>query len=139
MLDLVSYIRSKRHSGRIDLISYTFKFTDEGLQDVRALPKNVKNSLRKKLRNTLVKNPVESSEELTDALNGFRSFHFHGYRVVFKIIEDIRVLAVVGIGKHDKDARKDIYSRLEEMAHSGRLAETVLNSLREFSFPSEKP
>ena len=55
---------------------FVLKFTDFGLADVRALPKNVKNSLKKELRNKVAQNPEACSEELHGPLKDYRSFHF---------------------------------------------------------------
>ena len=49
---------------------YAVKFTPYGLADVKALPKNVKNGLRKQLAGTLARDPVGCSEELQGAAGG---------------------------------------------------------------------
>jgi mRNA-degrading endonuclease RelE of RelBE toxin-antitoxin system len=112
---------------------YILKFTDAGLEDVRALPKNVQNALRKELISKIRRDPVGCSRELQGPLEQFRSFHWRDYRVVYRIFPGQRVVAIVGIGRHSPDARIDIYRRLETAVSSGKLAETILLALRGFT------
>lgn len=109
---------------------YAVKFTRCGLADVKALPKNVKNGLRKQLAGTLARDPVGCSEELQAPLTGFRSFHWRQYRIVFRVFPALRVVAIAGVGKHSKSAREDIYRRLEALVKTASLADSVLVSLR---------
>jgi len=110
---------------------YAVKFTRYGLADVKALPKNVKNGLRKQLAGTLAREPLRCSEELRGPLAGFRSFHWRGYRVVFRVFPALRAVAIAGVGKHSKSAREDIYRRLEALVKTASLADSVLVTLRE--------
>jgi mRNA-degrading endonuclease RelE of RelBE toxin-antitoxin system len=112
---------------------YVIKFTDDGLEDVRRLPKNVRNALKAEMRSKLAVNPTGCGEALQNVLNGWYSYHYRGYRVVYKVFEDLRAVGVVGIGKHDPSLAKDIYRRLEASARQGKLAESVLVALRGFS------
>jgi addiction module RelE/StbE family toxin len=112
---------------------YCSKFTDEALKNITKLPKKVKNSLKKEFQKKIHVNPTECSEPLTGMLEGFRSFHFGGYRVVYKVIEDIRAVSVVGIGKKDKKHQTDLYKRLETLAQTGKLAQAVLETYRSIS------
>ena len=83
---------------------YTIKFTDQGLQDVLDLPKNVKNSLKKELMSKLMTNPKANGEPLNHSLLGWYSFHYLEYRVIYKVFDDLLAVGIAGIGKHDKDA-----------------------------------
>ncbi|MBZ5706874.1 MAG: type II toxin-antitoxin system RelE/ParE family toxin [Acidobacteriia bacterium] len=114
-------------------MAYRIQFTDDGLNDVKSLPKNVRNSLAKELKNKLAPDPVGCSEELRDPLAGWRSYHYGNYRVVFRFDQDLQIIAVAGIGKHSSQAVQDIYKKLELLAKQGRLAESVLATLRGFS------
>lgn len=113
-------------------MSYAIQFTDDGLADVKSLPKNVRNSLAKELKNKLAGNPLHCSEGLRDPLAGWRSFHFGKYRVIFKVYEDLKVVAVAGVGQHSSQAAQDIYRRLEELGRRGDLAKSILAALRGF-------
>ncbi len=109
---------------------YVIKFTDGGLADVKALPKNVRNSLQTVLLQKLAPDPVRHSTELREPLQGFRSLHWRKYRVVFKIFEELKIIAMAGIGERSPQSRLNIYRRLEELAAKGKLAESVLSTLR---------
>ena len=113
---------------------FVLKFT--GLADVKALPKNVKNALKKELIKKVSKDPNGCSEKLSGPLNEFRSFHFGKHRVVYRVFEDLGAVAIVGIGAHSASA--DIYRRLEALVGTGRVAESLLVSLRGFSVKQAK-
>jgi mRNA-degrading endonuclease RelE of RelBE toxin-antitoxin system len=116
---------------------YRIQFTDDGLRDVKALPKNIRNALSRELKNALAKDPQGCSEKLREPLAGWHSFHSGKYRVIFKLYKDLKVIAVAGIGQHSSQATQDVHRRLERLAKSGRLAEEILASLRLFSRSKE--
>jgi len=105
---------------------YRSQFTDEALKDLRALPKNVRNRLKQEFQRKIHRDPSGCSEPLTGLLEDFRSFHFGEYRVVYQVLEDLKVVAVVGIGKKDAGRRAEVCQQLENIAKSGRLAAAVL-------------
>jgi len=112
---------------------YSSKFTDDALQDVKKLPKNIRNALKKEFEKKIHVDPFNCSEELSGVLGHCRSFHYGTYRVVYRVFEDIRTIAVVGLGKKDKDHHTDLYKRLEDLAERGRLADAVLETFRRIS------
>jgi mRNA-degrading endonuclease RelE of RelBE toxin-antitoxin system len=116
-------------------LAYVIKFTDEALLDVKALPKNVKNSLKKELKEKLMADPAAHSYALRGPLEEFRSFHYLKYRVVFKVYDDLHAVGVIGIGHHDAKPDVDIYRRLEALAGQGLLAKTLLSALKGFTIP----
>ena len=97
---------------------YRSKFTDDALRDVKSLPKNVRNALKKEFQKKIHVDPVGCSEPLTSDLEAFRSFHHGDYRVVYRVFEKL------GAGH-----QSGIYKRLEALAEKGKLAEAVLRSL----------
>ena len=109
---------------------YCSKFTDEALENLRKLPKNVRNALKKEFKKKIHVNPMDCSEPLTGFLERYRSFHYGDYRVVYAVFEDIRAISVVGIGKKDKEHRTALYKRLEDLAKKGRLADAILKTYR---------
>lgn len=113
---------------------YAIKFTDEGLADVKALSRSARNSLRKEIAGKLARDPYGCSTELRAPLRGWRSFHHRHYGVVFKVYEDLRAIAVAGVGRRLPQSSPDIYKKLEALAAEGKLAESVLSVLR--GFPS---
>ena len=111
---------------------YVIKFTDDGLQDVRTLPKNVKNFMKKEVPARLSKDPLNNSLALNPPLQKFRSCHIGEYRVVFRLAEDIHALAIAGVGKHSANPELDVYRKLEKLVQQGKLAERLLGVLRGF-------
>ena len=111
---------------------YVICFTDEGLKDVKALPKNVRSHLKKEILKRIGKDPRGCSYELKPPLEKYRSCHIADYRVVFYLAEDIRSVAIAGIGKHSKNVSKDVYKKLESLINQGKLAERILATLRGF-------
>jgi mRNA-degrading endonuclease RelE of RelBE toxin-antitoxin system len=112
---------------------YVLKFSEDGLADVKALPKNVKNSLKKELQKRLAVDPYGCSSELVEPLRGWRSFHWKSYQLIFKVYEGLKAIAIVGVGRHSSEPRRDIYRRLEVLAAEGKLAARILHLLRGFS------
>jgi mRNA-degrading endonuclease RelE of RelBE toxin-antitoxin system len=111
---------------------YVIRFTDEGLNDVKALPKNVRSYLKKEILRRIGKDPRGCSYELKPPLEKYRSCHIGDYRVVFYLAQDIRSVAIAGIGEYSKDVSKDVYKKLESLIDQGRLAEKILATLRGF-------
>jgi len=109
---------------------YQAKFTSDAKDTIRALPKNIRNSLRKKLETIVCINPETCAEELTGPLTGFRSYHYEDYRVIYKVFPEMKQIAVVGVGKKDASRHAEIYKHLENLAAAGKLADNVLGNLR---------
>ncbi len=109
---------------------YCSKFTQQALDNIKKLPKNARNALKKEFKQKLQKDPAGCSEALTGPLQEFRSFHFGEYRIVFRVFEDIKAIAVVGIGKKDAHHHAEIYKQLESLAESGKLAAKLLETYR---------
>jgi mRNA-degrading endonuclease RelE of RelBE toxin-antitoxin system len=112
---------------------YCSKFIDEALEDIKKLPKNVRNALKKEFKKKVHVNPIECSEPLFGMLEPYRSFHYGDYRVVYRVFEDIRAVSVIGVGKKDKAHQTDLYYRLQDLAKKGRLAEAILETYRVIS------
>ncbi len=112
---------------------FAAKFTAAALEDVRRLPKNVRNALKKEFSRSLLRDPVACSEALGEPLAGFRSYHFGKYRVVFKVYQDLSAIAVVGLGK--KSSKPSVYDKLEKLAATGKLAEKFLAAVKLVSGP----
>jgi mRNA-degrading endonuclease RelE of RelBE toxin-antitoxin system len=118
-------------------LAYEIQFTADGLKDAKLLPKGVRNSVAKQLKNKLARDPLSCSEELREPLAGWRSFHCGKYRVVFKLYKELQLIAVAGIGEHSSQPTQDIYRKLELLAKKGRLAEDILAALRGLSTRKE--
>ena len=116
---------------------YRSQFTDDAKADIRALPKNIRNSLKKEFERIVHVDPRGCSEKLGGELGDFRSFHYEEYRIVFRVFEDIKAISVVGVGKKDADHHAEIYRQLETLARNGQLAATVLETYRSLSARSK--
>jgi mRNA-degrading endonuclease RelE of RelBE toxin-antitoxin system len=112
---------------------YCSKFTPEALDNIKKLPKKVRNALKKEFEKTLHVDPIGCSVPLSGPLEHFRSFHFGEYRVIFQVFEDLEAIAVAGVGKKDSHHHAEIYKQLENLARSGKLAATVLETYRSLS------
>jgi len=112
---------------------YCSKFTPEALQDVKNLPKNMRNALKREFEKKLHVDPFSCSVPLSGDLKQYRSFHYGEYRVVFQVFEDIKAITVVGIGEKDAHHHAEVYKQLENLARSGKLAATVLETYRTLS------
>ena len=118
-------------------MAYKIQFTANSLEDAKHLPRGVRNSLAKELKNKLARDPSSCSEELREPLAEWRSFHCRKYRVIFKLYEEMKLIAVAGIGEHSSQPTRDIYRKLELLAKRGRLAEEILAALRGFATDKE--
>jgi mRNA-degrading endonuclease RelE of RelBE toxin-antitoxin system len=117
---------------------YRSFFTDNALENIKKLPKAVRNSLKQEFEKKIHVNPIECSEPLSKPLQNFRSFHFGDYRVIYRVFKDLKAVSVVGVGKKDRHHQSDIYKQLEALANSGKLAAVVLDTIRSIS-GREKP
>jgi mRNA-degrading endonuclease RelE of RelBE toxin-antitoxin system len=116
---------------------YTSKFTSQALEDLKALPKNVRNSLKREFTQKINVHPLNCSEPLSPPLEAFRSFHYRDYRIVYQVLEDLKIVAVVGIGRKGRHHHGEIYKRLEDLARRGKLAAAVLDTYRSISATDE--
>ena len=104
---------------------YRSQFTNDALEDLRALPKNLWNRLQQEFIRKIHRDPKGCSEPLTGVLEKFRSFPFGEYRVVYRVFEDLKAVTVVGIWKKDEAHRTEDYEHLESKAKTCRLAAAV--------------
>ena len=113
---------------------YALKFTSAAVADIKTvIPKHLKGPLQKELLAKAAVDPISCSHELREDLAGYRSFPWRGYRVVYRVFEDPKAVAVVGVGSRSPQSKDNIYRKLEAMARTGKLAEGVLASLRGFT------
>jgi len=117
---------------------YALKFTSAALADIRSIPKHLRNRLKKELQNKVSKDPIACSKELQRELTDFRSFSFGDYRVVYKVLDNLKVVAFVGAGLRSPQSQTNIYRKLETLAKSGELAQIVLFSLKGASEDGEE-
>lgn len=112
---------------------YLARFTSAAIQNLKDLPKNLRRTIKSELDQKVIKDPVGCSEELFRALTGFRSFHSGQYRIVYRVFDDLKIVAIVGIGTKTGDPETDIYKRLEKLSNAGELTDRFLKGLRFFT------
>jgi len=109
---------------------YVLKFTGNAVADIKSLiPKHLKGPLRNALLEKVAIDPLGCSHELHED----RSFRWQDYRIVFKVFDDLKAIAVVGVGLRSPQSAENIYRKLEVLARTGELAQGVLFSLRGFT------
>ena len=57
--------------------------------------------------------------------------------MIYQVLEDLKIVAVVGVGRKDRHHHGEIYKRLEDLASRGKLAAAVLNTYRSISGTGE--
>ena len=115
---------------------YELRFTSDAIADIKLLiPKHLKGPLKKALEKKVAKDPVSCSHELHNELEGFRSFPWQEYRIVYCVFEDLKAVAIVGAGPRSPQSKDNIHRKLEALARTGKLAQGVLFSLRGFTKP----
>jgi mRNA-degrading endonuclease RelE of RelBE toxin-antitoxin system len=113
---------------------FVLKFTSSAVADIKAvIPKHLKGPLRKELVRRVAPDPVSCSHGLHGQLEGYRSFTWQEYRVVYKVFDDLLVVAVVGVGLRSPQSAENVYRKLEVLAKTGQLAQGMLFSLRGFT------
>ena len=113
---------------------YVLQFTGDAVTDLKTvIPKHLKGPLKKELLEKVASDPVDCSHELHGDLQGYRSFTWQQYRVVYKVFDDPPAVAVVGVGLRSPQSAQNIYRKLEALARTGELAQGVLFSLRGFT------
>ena len=106
---------------------YSLHLESSAIEDLKKLPRNVRNRLKKEIPKRLASDPVGASKALTGLLEGFYSCHVRQHRVVFMIVEE--QVWIVGIGEHSNNPHSDIYRKLEELRERGEIAGKILSAL----------
>jgi mRNA-degrading endonuclease RelE of RelBE toxin-antitoxin system len=109
---------------------YEPKFAPGMAKAIKKLPKITRDCLRDGLERIVCNDPVGCSEELTGPLAGFRSFHCENYRVIYKVCEDHKVVAIVGIAQKSIGQYAQMYKTLGELAMAGKFADSLLKHLQ---------
>ena len=113
---------------------YVLKFTGNAVADIKSvIPKHLKGPLREALLEKVAPDPLGCSHELQGDLQGYRSFTWQQYRVVYRVFDDLLAIAIVGVGLRSPQSAENIYRKLEVLARTGELAQGVLFSLRGFT------
>lgn len=81
---------------------FRIRFTDEAIKDWRKLDNSIRSELMKNLQPRL-ENPVLESARLKGVLGDCYKVKapVTGYRLVYRIVEDVLVILVVAVGKRE--------------------------------------
>jgi mRNA interferase RelE/StbE len=82
---------------------------DVSKDDLRNIPRNIKERIRKAVEARLASNPVHYGEPLRDSLKGHRKLRVGDWRVIYRI-EDRRVI-VLKIGNR-KEVYREVFRRV---------------------------
>ena len=76
-------------------------------EDIPALPKTAKNTIKKALEERLTADPVGFGKPLRYSLKGHRRLRVGDYRIVYRIDADNKLVIIIAI-KHRKAIYKDL-------------------------------
>ncbi len=120
------------------LARYAILFTADAERDVRSLDGSVRKLLKKVLEKKLAANPQGYGIPLRAPLAGYWKHPFADHRVIYRIYEDRKTVAVCAVGARRGGHALDIYQQLLTVAETGRLAEQIAAALK-LALPATKP
>ena len=92
-------------------MSYTVKFREDALKEWQKLDKAIQQQFAKKL-NKCCKNPHIPSAKLRGIKDCYKiKLRTSGFRLVYQVIDDTLVIAVVAVGKRE---RSEVYNLASE-------------------------
>ncbi len=118
--------------------AYAVLFTADAASDVKSLDGSIKKQLKKVLEKKLVVDPEGYGTPLRAPLDGYWKHEFASHRVIYRIYEDPKVVAVCAVGARRGKHARDVYEQLEAAAKAGKMAEQVAAVLRSV-IPLRKP
>ena len=81
------------------------KYHHEIKNDVKALPKNIKERIRKAIEDRLILDPLKFGEPLRYSMKGYRKLRVGDFRIIYKIEKQFVVILKIG-------HRKEVYRKL---------------------------
>ncbi|MFW5392422.1 type II toxin-antitoxin system RelE/ParE family toxin [Yersinia sp. 2544 StPb PI] len=88
-------------------MSYAVKFREEALKEWHKLDKTIQQQFAKKLKKCS-DNPHIESAKLRGMKNCYKiKLRSSGFRLVYEVIDDVLIVAVVAVGKRD---RSEVYN-----------------------------
>jgi addiction module RelE/StbE family toxin len=88
----------------VEKIKYLIEYDVEIEDKLRALPKSVREMIRKAIEKKLSIDPIAFGKPLRYSLKGYRRLRVGDYRVIYRIIEDKVLVMIIDI-----DYRRDVY------------------------------
>jgi mRNA-degrading endonuclease RelE of RelBE toxin-antitoxin system len=108
---------------------YEIKFTKDAKDDVGGLDGSVKGALKKVLEKKLCVNPQDYGTPLRAPLVNFHKHEFANHRIVYRIYPEQNLVVVCAVGSRKGRDAADVYTQLQKVVDSGRLAAQVVQVL----------
>lgn len=116
---------------------FELRYTSDAAADIKSLDGSVRKQLRKVLEKKLAVDPEGYGLPLRGSLAGYWKHQFGDHRVVYRIYLELRVVVVCAVGVRKQGDAEDIYSQLESVARTGRLAEQLASVLKNLLLPKK--
>jgi mRNA interferase RelE/StbE len=85
-------------------IMYTVEYLESVKEDIRRLPKSVRENIKRAIEKKLMLNPIEFGKPLQYSLQGLRRLRVEDYRIIYQINSKSKNILIVKIGH-----RKEVY------------------------------
>jgi len=108
---------------------FALRFTPDAAAEIKKLDGSIAKQLRSVLEKKLCVDPEGYGLPLRGPLAGYWKHEFANHRVVYRIYQIERVVAVCAVGIRKQGDVQDIYNQLSKVMRSGRLAEQVVSVL----------
>ncbi len=83
---------------------YTVEYLESVKEDIRRLPKSVRENIKRAIEKKLMLNPIEFGKPLQYSLQGLRRLRVEDYRIIYQINSKSKNILIVKIGH-----RKEVY------------------------------
>lgn len=117
--------------------AFELRYTPDAAIDIKGLDGSVRNQLRKVLEKKVAVDPEGYGLPLRGSLAGYWKHQFGNHRVVYRIYPQPHIVVVCSVGVRKQGDAEDIYSQLESVAKTGRLAEQLASVLRNLLPPKK--
>jgi mRNA-degrading endonuclease RelE of RelBE toxin-antitoxin system len=117
--------------------SFELGYTEDAASDIKRLDGSVKKHLRKVLEKKLAVDPESYGLPLRGALAGYWKHEFATHRIIYRVYQDRRIVAVCAVGPRKQGDAEDVYNQLNAVAETGRLAGQVASVLKKL-LPKDK-
>lgn len=89
----------------MERIRFRIAFSDESvLDEIRRLPKNTQELIRRAIKQRLETNPLSYGKPLQYSWKGHRSLRVSNYRIIYTVNEDQVLVTIIKV-----DIRRDVY------------------------------
>ncbi len=109
---------------------FELRYTSDAAADIKNLDGSIRKQLRKVLEKKLAVDPEGYGLPLRGPLANYWKHEFGNHRIVYRIYQAQRVVAVCAVGIRKHGDAEDIYRQLESVAKTGRLAAQLAAVIR---------